>query len=332
MIRSKNFILILTLCLGASTACAKMSWLQKMRADHTDAQHNTTKSKRDITWTKFMFYRKISQASLATLAGYGIKAGLNKLQGKPFLFPRKHKAIVAAATGLLAISFKWGMDFQDLFEGYQATLDEEKWGLNKPKDDQQTEVKTEAQRAEEIKAQQAATQEVKRKSALDNLIKEGKGLILEAVKVKEPLIKPQDVNDQNQASIYYGYRLTHDLANFIQRYLELPEVQAELTALRESTKEFFIWEELSAPTQTAVFLLHIIEGSGEKITDYYLRNAHLEEANNNYKDQLLDGLYQLGLPMVKKNIQGIHNKLIGNLNLDEEIALFATENNPFFQQ
>jgi len=105
MAHYKNFILTLTLCLGASTAyAAEMSWLEQMRADPT-SKKLTTHEKVDVLLTKSEFYLNLSGISLAALTGYVLRSIVYDKQPKDmvtfFEKNKRHLFGITAAVGTL---------------------------------------------------------------------------------------------------------------------------------------------------------------------------------------------------------------------------------------
>jgi len=187
----KNFILIFSLCIGAYTPSA-MGMSLRPRKQYSRAEHKT------ITDANKKANNAVLALSLATLAGYGIKAAATNYQGKPFNFPKKHKCIVALATYLsLALYFK-----EYRFAGNQAAEQQEGWATS----------------AEGIRT-------------------EGKRLIQEVLLTTQQVLRRGNL-PQNLNYAYFGTELTTDLVNFINTRLEAQQLTEAMTweDLSEITK------------------------------------------------------------------------------------------------
>jgi len=84
---------------GYAPTVKAMSWVKKIRADHTN-QQLSEKRKKAILMAKTQACHGIAAFGFGTLAGYTGKALLNWRRGQPFSCPAKHKFIVTAATAL----------------------------------------------------------------------------------------------------------------------------------------------------------------------------------------------------------------------------------------
>jgi len=318
---TKKLILLLTIATLSAQQVHTMSFRQKLMANHTDAKHSTTE-KRDIALAKSDFCGGIMLTSLATLAGYGIKAVLNKSQGKLFSFPRGHKVIVAAAAGLLAISTKRGIDFQDICDEHEKTL-------LRTKKAEREEKKAAAKAYNPLTgATFDAPSEPADLSTPELIIAESKKIINELAAKQQPLLPASVITKDNMQFAYFGKQFNDRLQHWVARAKAVPELTAELTRLLAQPQ--VAWNELSEMAKVAVLLTRIGQ---QKVIQLQLLHKTGDFSYDQVSSKITSGIIctnhmeLLFYPLA--DALRLYKKLEKNMNPAELQALLTVEGNPF---